>query len=388
MKRRSLLLQSGFSLVALAAALTGCNNAPAPETTPTTSTTKPTTDTPGTKDTPSTTAPALPPLPGAGTTGTYKVIVNGISPFWDTMGKGLDQAKADLKVKADWAAPSGLADNAGQVKLFNDALAAKVDGIAISPIEAEAITPTIDKAIEAGTPVICFDSDAPKSKRLCYIGTNNFDAGKAAGEAALKLFPNGGKLVAFVGNMGAQNARERFEGFKAAIKGSNVEFIADTPLEDNKDKGRARKNAEDAITKYQAKGLNGLVGLYSYNGPAIVGAVDAAGIPRDKMKVICFDGEGETLKNLAANKVDLTVVQKPYEFGRLSVAILNLLKKHAAEKDKAIDGALQELKPELDRQKMKLDSAHRNIDTGVDVITPANATEFLKQLKEKGLDAT
>lgn len=383
MKRRPLLLVSGSALVALAAALTGCNNAP--ETAPTTATTKPNTDTPGAKET-ATTAPALPPLPGAGTTGTYKVIVNGISPFWDTMGKGLEQAKGDLKVKADWAAPSP-ADHAGQVKIFNDALAAKVDAIAISPIEADAISPTIDKAIEAGTPVICFDSDATKSKRLCYIGTNNFDAGKAAGEAALKLFPNGGKLVAFVGNMGAQNARDRFNGFKEAIKGSKVEFIAATPFEDNKDKGKARKNAEDAITKFQSKGLNGLVGLYSYNGPAIVGAVDGAGLG-GKIKVICFDGESETLKNLAANKVDLTVVQKPYEFGRLSIAILNLLKKHAAEKDKAIDGALQELKPELDRQKMKLDSANRIIDTGVDIITPANAPEFLKQLKEKGLDAT
>jgi len=385
MKRRSLL--QGCAFLALALSLAGCNDKPAPDanTGGTGATTGKDSTAPGTT-TPTPAKSSDPALPGAGTTGTYKVITNGISPFWDSMGKGLDEAKADLKVKADWSAPNPAEHNA-QVKVFNDALSSKVDGIAISPIEADAISPILDKAIAEGTPVICFDSDATKSKRLCYIGTNNFEAGRAAGTEAVKLFPNGGKLIAFVGNMGAQNARDRYEGFKKALEGTKVEFLA-VPFEDNKDKSKARKNVEDAITKYQSKGLNGLVGLYSYNGPAIVGAVEAAGISRDKMKVICFDGEPETLKNLGANKVDVTVVQKPYEFGRLSVAILNLIKKHAAEKDKAIDGALQELKPELDRQGMKLDSEKRNIDTGVDVITPANAQEFLKKLKEKGLEST
>lgn len=382
MKRRSLL--TGCALLALAVSFAGCNNTPAPDGTKTD-----TTNGSGTKPPTNETKPATaePPLPGAGTTGSYRVIVNGISPFWDTMGKGLEQARADLKVKADWNAPNP-ADHTAQVKVFNDALSSKVDGIAISPIEASAISPTIDKAIADGTPVICFDSDATASKRLAYIGTNNFEAGKAAGEAAVKLFPNGGKLVAFVGNMGAQNARDRFEGFKAGIKGSKIEFLAAAPFEDNKDKGKARKNVEDAITKFQSQGLNGLVGLYSYNGPAMVAAVDQAGIPRDKMKIICFDGEPETLKNLGAGKVDVTVVQKPYEFGRLSVALLNLIKKHADKKDKAIDAALEELKPELDRQKMKLDSANHIIDTGVDVVTPENAKEFLQKLKEKGLEST
>jgi ribose transport system substrate-binding protein len=311
---------------------------------------------------------------------TFKVITNGISPFWDSMGKGLDAAKAELKVNADWQAPNP-ADHNAQVKVFNDAVAQKVDGIAISVIEADAMAPTIDKAMDGGIPVITFDSDSDKSKRLAYLGTNNFEAGKTAGQAALKLFPSGGKLVAFVGNMGAQNARDRYNGFKEALKGSNVEFIAE-PFEDNKDKGKARKNVEDAITKYQSQGLNGLVGLYSYNGPAIVGAVKAANL-LGKIKVICFDGEPETLKNLDQGLVDVTVVQKPYEFGRLSVKLLDLIKK-----DGGIDKALQDLTPELTQMGMKVDTSKHIIDTGVDVITPANAKPFLQKLKEKGLEST
>ena len=376
MKRRTLL--QGCALLTLATALVGCNDKPSSDSAGTTpSSTSPTKT--GDSSTPPSNA-ANTGSAGAGS-GTYKVIVNGISPFWDSMGKGLEQESKDLKVKADWQAPNPAEHNA-QVKIFNDTLSAKVDGIAISPIEAKAMATTIDKAIAEGTPVICFDSDSATSKRLAYIGTNNFEAGKAAGLEAVKLFPNGGKLVAFVGNMGAQNAQERYAGFKEGLKGSKVEFIAE-PFEDNKDKSKARKNVEDVITKYQSQGLNGLVGLYSYNGPAIVGAVDAAGITRDKMKVICFDGEPETLKNLAANKVDVTVVQKPYEFGRLSVMLLNYI-----HQDKGIDKALLDLKPELDKQNMKLDTANHIIDTGVDVVTPANAQPFLQKLKEKGLEST
>ncbi len=371
MKRRTLL--QGCAVLTLAAALAGCNDhGSATDTTATATQTKTGSDT--TKP-----ADSTPPATGAG--GKYTMITNGISPFWTAMGKGIDQADKDLSIQGDWKAPNP-ADHNAQVKVFQDVITSKVDGIGISPIEADAMVATIDKTIADGIPVICYDSDAPKSKRLAYIGTNNYDAGKTAGTEAIKLFPAGGKLIAFVGNMGAQNARDRYNGFKDALKGSNVTFIAE-PFEDHVDKGKARKNVEDAITKYQGQGLNGLVGLYSYNGPAIVGAVDAAGLARDKMKVICFDGEPDTLKNLAQNKVDLTVVQKPYEFGRIGLMLLNLI-----HKDKDIDKALGELKPELDKQNMKLDTANHIIDTGVDVITPANAGPFLQKLKEKGLEST
>ena len=185
--------------------------------------------------------------------------------------------------------------------------------------------------------------------------------------------------MAFVGNMGAQNARDRYDGFVAALKGSKVSFVA-APFEDNKDKGRARKNVEDALTKYPD--LNGLVGLYSYNGPAIVAAVKAAN-QLHKVKIVCFDGEPDTLRNLREGSVDVTVVQKPYEFGRLSIELLNLL-----HKDKDIDKALGEMKPELDKLNMKLDAGKHIIDTGVDVLTPQNAGPFIDKLKEKGLEST
>lgn len=310
-----------------------------------------------------------------------KIITNGISPFWDPMIKGMEVAKTELKVDASWQGPDP-ADNSKQKSVLNDAIAAQADGIAVSPIEADAFAASIDSAIDKGIPVITFDSDAPKSKRLAYLGTNNFEAGRVAGEETKKLFPadkypNGAKLVAFVGNMTAQNARDRFDGFKKGLEGSKIEFLQD-PFTDDKSTAKARQNVADAITKNPGK-IDGFVGLYSYNGPAIVDEVVKQNL-RSKVKIICFDGEPKTLENLGKGLVDVTVVQKPYEFGRLATRLLTEINRQG------LKAAMEAIKPELDKLGMTVKD--NIIDTGVTVITPANAAEFIKKLKDLGLEST
>ncbi len=305
-----------------------------------------------------------------------KLITNGISPFWDPMGKGMDAMRAELGIESSWQGPNP-SDNNTQKQVFEDALVAGVDGIGVSPIQADVFASVIDAAIDKGVPVITFDSDSETSKRLVYIGTNNREAGMRAGEEAVKLMPTGGKFVAFVGNMSAQNARDRFEGFMEAVKGHNIEMLQ-APYEDNKDVGRARANVADAITKYGDK-INGFLGLYSYNPPAIVDEVMKSGI-RAKVKIIGFDGEPKTQKALEQGLIDATVVQKPFEFGRLSTKLLYLINR------KGLQGALDEMKPDLEKEGMKVEG--NKIDTGVKVITPKNAPEFLKWMRDNGLTST
>jgi ribose transport system substrate-binding protein len=312
---------------------------------------------------------------------TVKVITNGNAPFWDAMGTGFDAGKKEAGIAGDWTAPRGT-DNNSQKDTFEQAVAANMDGIAVSVIDAAAFAPVIDGAIAKGIPVLTFDSDAPVSKRLAYIGTNNFDAGVTAGRQAVKLFPHGGSLVAFVGNMSADNAKQRYQGFLDAVKGHNITMLQD-PFEDNKDNkdsGLAHRNVADAITKYGSK-VNGLLGLYSYDGPAIVDEVKKAGMI-GKIKILCFDGEQRTLEFLDQGLVDVTVVQKPYEFGRLSALLLTAINR------KGLTAGLQELKPLIEKDGMKLDMGQHKIDTGVVVITRANAKQFIQDLHAKGLKST
>ncbi len=297
---------------------------------------------------------------------TIQIVTNGLSPFWDPMAVGMRRAAEKYGCDADWQGPN-TAQIPEQRQLVEAAIARKVDGLAVSAIEASAITPVLDQAADKGILVITFDSDAPKSKRLVYIGTNNYNAGKAAGEAAVKLLPQGGQVVGFVGNRSAENARQREEGFKDAVKGHGIELV--DVREDNKDVGRARKNVEDAIQAF--RDAKAFLGLYSYNGPAIADAVSAAGI-RNRVKVITFDAEPKTIQALQEGKVDVTVVQKPYEFGYRAVELLYKMKTMGVEAARS-------------EEKVPADGL---IDTGVELVTPANVAAFKKKLDDLGVKSS
>jgi ribose transport system substrate-binding protein len=117
-----------------------------------------------------------------------------------------------------------------------------------------------------------------------------------------------------VGHSDAQNAQERAGGIKKALAGSNVQII-DIRTDDT-DAVRAQKNAEDTLVKYPD--IAGLVGLWNYNGPAILNAVRGAG-KTGQVKIVCFDDEQDTLAGIAAGDIYGTVVQNPFDFGKESV---------------------------------------------------------------------
>ncbi len=192
------------------------------------------------------------------------------------------------------------------------------------------------------------------------MGTDNYKAGVAAGEEIKKALPDGGKVMLFVGTLEAENAFERRRGILDATRGSNVEIIG--TLTDNTDHAKAKSNVEDTLVKYPD--IAGLMGLWSYNGPAIAEAVKAAG-KQDTVTIVCFDEEDGTLQAVKDGVIFSTVVQNPYEFGYQSMRILGAL---ARGEDAGI--------PE-----------NKILDTGVEVINSENVDAFwtrLKQLTGKG----
>ena len=241
-------------------------------------------------------------------------VVNNSSPFWTIAHAGTDAAVKELNgaVEVDFRIPAD--GQAGtQRQMLDDLLAKGVDGIAVSPIDPANQTEFLDK-IASQTLLICHDSDAPKSKRVCYIGTDNTAAGVEAGKLIKAALPEGGKIMVFVGTMDAANAQERFAGIKKELEGSKVEII--DVRTDETDRARAQKNVEDTLVKYPD--ISCLVGLWSYNGPAILNGVKNSG-KAGAVKIVCFDEEEEVLAGVAAGSVFGTVVQQPYEFGRQSI---------------------------------------------------------------------
>ncbi|HEX8500487.1 MAG TPA: sugar-binding protein [Pyrinomonadaceae bacterium] len=203
-----------------------------------------------------------------------------------------------------------------QQRIVNDLLANGVDGIAISPVAPEKQTQFINDVAKR-TLVFTQDNDAPKSNRACYVGTDNVAAGRQAGALVKEALPQGGKIMVFVGKLDARNAAERLQGIKEALAGSNVTII-DTRTDDT-DRVRAKSNVADTLVKYPD--VAGLVGLWSYNGPAILNAVRDAG-KTGQVKIIAFDEEDETLAGIKDGAIYGTVVQQPYEFGYQAIKIM------------------------------------------------------------------
>src|SRR5260370_507439 len=159
------------------------------------------------------------------------------------------------------------------------------DHLRMCPADPENQTQLINEAAKQ-TLVMTQDSDAPKSDRAFYVGTDNVAAGRQAGGLIKEALPQGGKIMIFVGKLDVRNAQERYQGIKEAVQGSNVEII-DVRTDDT-DQVRAKSNVADTLVKYPE--VKALVGLWSYNGPAILSAVrDANKI--GQVKIIAFDEE-------------------------------------------------------------------------------------------------
>jgi ribose transport system substrate-binding protein len=240
-------------------------------------------------------------------------VSNGADDFWSIVRLGSDGAtRVTPNVDLDFRVPANRTAEAQQ-DIIDSLVANGVDGIAISPIDADKQTDFLNK-IAAKTLLVCADSDAANSKRVCYIGTDNVAAGKLAAELLKTALPQGGKIALLVGYPNAQNAKDRIEGIQDELAGSSIQIVE--TLADGTKSDIALKNAEDALEEHAD--LAGMVGLYDYDGPAILTAVRNAN-KVGQVRIVCFDENADTLAGVATGAIFGTVVQKPYEIGRQTV---------------------------------------------------------------------
>ena len=240
---------------------------------------------------------------------TLVFVVNGASDFWKLAEAGVKKAQGelpnyDLQFKYPEQAAAAI-----QQRLMDDLVAAGADAIMVSAVDPKTSTEALNR-IGGQVPLFTTDSDAPDTNRIAYIGSSNTDAGKQAGELALKAMPDGGKCMGFVGLPGADNARERIEGMKATIAGSKVELI--DVRGDDIDQTRAKRNVEDALAANPD--ITCMVGFYSYNTPRIYEVLKESG-KLGSIKVIGFDEDPITLGGVREGTIEGTVVQQPYEWG-------------------------------------------------------------------------
>ena len=173
-------------------------------------------------------------------------ITNNAADFWTIARKGTEKADAGL---ADVAVEFRLGDGtaAAQKRILDDLLAKGVDGIAISPVDPANQTAMLNDAAKQAL-VFTHDSDAPDSRRECYVGTDNVAAGRQAGDLIKEALPQGGRIAVFVGKLDARNAQERLQGIKESIAGSTIAII-DVRTDDT-DQVRAKANVSEMLVSH------------------------------------------------------------------------------------------------------------------------------------------
>src|SRR5580700_1335912 len=300
------------------------------------------------------------------------ILENGNSPFWDAARAGMQDAQSDLKLrKAGLRAVLEVNDGspANQLeKLQQFGAQSDIVGVGVSAVDADnvAVAEELRKLQKKGVKVVTIDSDVDRDKfrdcRFAFIGTDNLVGGRELGLCAKGLRPAGGGYVTFVGRTGAQNAIERIRGFK---EGAGPKFQSLDAMADDTDRPRARDNVRNAIQNHKGK-LTTLVGIWSYNAPAITDVVKELGVRRD-YSIVVFDAEPIAIKEIENGNIDAMVVQNPYQMGYQGVRLLKAL----YESDKK---TVQDMLPHHSQTDGDL------FDTGLKVVVPNGQSPLKREM--------
>jgi len=263
-------------------------------------------------------------------------------PVFDYARIGGERAAAELGVEVIYRGPDK-ADELKQKEVLESFINQKVDGIAISVLNASFLTATIDRAVEAGIPVVTWDSDAPASKRLAFYGVDDFESGRKMGEETARLL-NGKGTVAFITSLGADNLQRRMDGAKEELAKHPGITIVET-YDIKEDSTRCQEIIATGTNRYPKLGA-----WVSVGGWPVFSANALAPVP-PTTKFVSFDTVASALALLRAGKVQVLLGQKYFGWGSESIKLLNDIAKGQ--------------KP-----------ANPIIDSGVDVVTAANVDAY------------
>jgi ribose transport system substrate-binding protein len=287
---------------------------------------------------------------GGGTAGKAKVaiVTNVADPFWDICQAGAIKGGKDFDVDVTFKQPPEMAVKT-QMDIVEDLTKLGIKGLAVSVVKPSEQTARL-KAITQELPLnnfITMDNDAPDSGRLCYVGVDNYEAGKEVGRMVKQALPAGGTVALFIGAMDSDNAVKRVAGVLSELDGKDVRgdvakgvyqdkyggftLHRKQPITDGGKSDAAAANAGDTLEQLKGTPNVCFVGLYSYNPAKIVEAARTKGVV-DKIKIVGFDEDVVTLDAIAKGEIVGSVSQDPYNYGYETVKWL----RHVIDgKDKA-----------------------------------------------------
>lgn len=253
--------------------------------------------------------------------------------YWDDVIKGAQSAAKLHNVELTIHAPE-TATREEQTEIVSDLLEQDIEGIAISPIDPSIQAPLLNEAAD-GAHLVTFDSDSPVAGRLCFVGADNYEAGRRCGELVRNALPDGGKVAIVIGTLEKENGHRRRQGVidelldrpyypgrdTEPVEGEHAgdDFTIVATLIDKDDPNEALVNVRALLEEHDD--VQVLIGLYGYHAPVLVKAAKEA----DRLsgiKIVGFDYHADTLAAIEAGEVYATLAQDSYNYGFTAIRVL------------------------------------------------------------------
>src|SRR5579863_9876082 len=285
-------------------------------------------------------------------------------PYWKTAGAGFTNAAGQFKVRSDFTGPQTY-DPKAERDALDAAVQKKATGILLAVTDPALLKDSIDKAVAAGVPVITIDSDAPSSKRLFFIGTNNYQAGFTGGQRLAQELKGKGNVVVFT-MPDQSNLQERLRGYKEALAGTPG--IKITRVVDIQGDPRIAFDTATQIVGKERDKVDGFVCLEAQSGKEVAGVLNSYHVTGKV--VIAMDTDQETLDWVQKGVIAATIAQKPYTMAFVGMQMLDNLYHH---------------KPaslESDWSKDTYSPIPAFVDTGSGLIDKSNVGSFIQAGKD------
>jgi ribose transport system substrate-binding protein len=281
-------------------------------------------------------------------------------PYWKAAGAGFTNAALQMKVRSDFMGPQTY-DPKAERDAVDQAVQKKATGILLGVTDPALLKDSIDKAVAAGVPVITIDSDAPASKRLFFIGTNNYQAGFTGGERLAQELKGKGNVVVF--SMPDQsNLQERLRGYKEAL--AKTPAIKITRVVDIQGDPRIAFDTTTQIIGKERDKVDGFVCLEAQSGKEVAGVLNSYHVTGKV--VIAMDTDQETLDWIQKGVIAATIAQKPYTMAFVGMQMLDTLYHH---KPSSLD---------TDWSKDSFAPIPSFVDTGSALIDKSNVDAFMQ----------
>jgi len=236
------------------------------------------------------------------------------SDYWLTLKDGAQQAVDAVGGDLVFTGPADNNDIQGQVSLVENLISSKVDAILVTPLDSDALVAPVEKAMDAGIPVIVIDSIVNTDKYTSFIATDNITGGEMAMEKLIGLIDGSGEVVVINALAGIPSNDARGKGAEdLAAQHSDITVL---PQQHSLDQAEAMTATENVIT-----GNPNLKGIFATFNRGALGAAQAVvnkGKAQD-IKIVAFDADPDEIKLLEDGTIDALIVQQPFEMGKLGI---------------------------------------------------------------------